>query len=146
MISPVQRERIVVAAVVTALAIAALLAYGDYRAYAAGLAEAQYWRLWPLLFIAPAAQVVRAYRLSVLLEPTPSAFDAGLFSLASRHMLFSSVLPLRTGDLALPVLLKVQRKVLLSTGLGYVLLVRTFDLLVLLTFCGLGALIVARTI
>lgn len=136
------QTRIALGAVVTAVMVALLLVYGDYRAYAASLAEAQYWKLWPLLLLAPMAQAMRAYRLSVLLGPS-AAFDARLFHLASTHMLFSSVLPLRAGELALPVLLKVQRKVQFSTGVGYVLVLRMFDLLVLLMLCGLAATFVA---
>jgi Lysylphosphatidylglycerol synthase TM region len=128
--------RIAAGVIVSALTAALLLAYGDYRAYAAFLAKAQYWKLWPLLFVAPATQAVRAYRLAVLLGPAPLAFDPRLFHLSSMHMLFSSVLPLRAGELALPLLLKLQRNVPFSTGVGYVLVIRVFDLLVALTFCG----------
>lgn len=120
--------KVIGAVVVSAATVALLLKIGDYRIYMAYLAKADYWKLWPLLFVSPFAQVLRSYRVGLLLSPNPPLLDRELYRISSFHMLLSGLLPMRAGELALPAFLKYRRNVPLSTGTGYVLVARVFDM------------------
>jgi hypothetical protein len=125
-------RRLLLAGLVTLLAALLLGALGDLRDYGRELAGTDYLKLWPVLLLATCWQVLRAYRIGALLSPRPRLLDLRLYRISALHMLLASTLPLRSGEAALPVLLKAELGVGLARSTGTLLAIRLYDLLTLL--------------
>ena len=125
-------KRLALAGLVTLLAVALIGVLGDLRAYGNRLAGTDYLSLWPVVLLAPLWQILRAYRISAFLSAEPRLLDLQLYRISAAHMLLASTLPVRSGEAALPLLLKSELGVGLPRAIGTLLAVRLYDLLTLL--------------
>lgn len=136
-------KRLALACLVTLLALALIGALGDLRAYGSRLAGTEYLNLWPVLLLAPMWQILRAYRISAFLSAKPRLLDRQLYRISAVHMLLVSILPVRSGEAALPLLLKSELGVSLPRAIGTLLAVRLYDLLTLLIIASTALLSLA---
>lgn len=132
--------KLAVAMFVTAAAIGAVVMLGKISAYVDQIARMNAVYLLPVLAMAILWQVLRTYRIGFLLDWRPGQVDLALYKVTSLHMFFSSVLPMRSGELALPYLLLRRYDVPVSRSTGILLVTRFYDLFALLLITAAVAL------
>lgn len=125
--------RIALAALITAASLGHVLWVGDPQSYLAVLRLAD-----PLLLLAAAATLavaylLRAFRVAIVLGAPPART---LLRISVLHNLLSTVLPMKLGEAALPLLLRRGHMTPLSSGVGVLLGVRLFDMLALAVVAG----------
>jgi len=102
--------------------------------------------LWPaepaFLFWTTLALIVsyglRAWRLAVIMD---IPLSPGLAQVAVLHNLFNALLPVKLGELSLPLLIRRYQGDGLVKGLGVLVVVRALDVLGLLSWCSIFLLI-----
>jgi len=88
-----------------------------------------------------AAWLIAAVRWKVILSPSPGLSILDTFSFITIGYLANTILPLRLGDLARATLIGRQRHIGISRSLGSMALERLMDIITLLTFILLLALV-----
>jgi len=94
----------------------------------------------PIYVIQP---VARALRLGAVPEWPAAPRLGALFHVAALHSLFNSMLPMRLGELSLPLLLRRHAGVGLGHAGGVLLLLRALDLAVVLSVGAAAAMVLA---
>lgn len=88
------------------------------------------------LLVAATTQALRAWRLSVLLG---HPISLPLVGLVARHQFWANLLPFRAGEAALPVFLKISYKIPLVQGAMMLLVLRVYDLGMIVALGGVVA-------
>jgi uncharacterized membrane protein YbhN (UPF0104 family) len=118
--------RLTLAALITALTLAQLFWLGDRATLAQAVRDSR----GDLLAMAAALLVLgylcRGLRIAMVLGERPSA---SLLRVSVLHNLLSTLLPMRLGEAALPLLLRRERRAGIGLGVGVLVSLRLFDLL-----------------
>lgn len=125
--------RIALAALITAASLAHVLWIGDPQAYLTVLRQADAALLLAAAAVLATAYMLRAFRVAIVLGAPPAR---SLLRISVLHNLLSTVLPMKLGEAALPLLLRRGHMTPLSSGVGVLLGVRLFDMLALAVVAG----------
>ena len=103
--------------------------------YIHGLWQTIDWFIFAAAFLcAVSTQAVRAWRLALMLNRPVSL---ALIGLIARHQFWANLLPLRAGELTLPLFLRTEYQISFARGLKTLLVLRAYDLGTLLAIGGL---------
>jgi hypothetical protein len=128
--------RLILSLLVTTAFIYLFIQYGDPGRYQQILASGDYRWLLSALILVPIIAIIRAWRLAVVLK---LPLTMGLAGISILHNFLVAIAPMRSGELALPYLLRQHGNSDILEGLGVLLAVRIYDFLAVIFLGGLAA-------
>lgn len=131
--------RLAIAAATTVGFLIFVLMQGDMDEYLVHITSADPLYLVFGLLTAPISQLIRAARLSLLLNHRTTLPSKTLFRISAIHTAINSVMPARLGEAALPLMMKRECAVDLAHGAGILVTARIYDFLIVLILGGIGA-------
>ena len=100
----------------------------------AGLRQADYSYLVPILLLSILIMFLRSYRWGIILTPLERISQKDLFPITAVGLMAVVLLPVRMGELARPLLVSKRSEIRISSALGTIAVERVFDGLTLMIF------------
>ena len=104
----------------------------DFGGVADGFRTLKYIYLVPVVVLLVLLQVLRSYRLGVILSPIEKIDQLTLFAITSVGFMALAAIPARVGELARPYLIKRKTGMKMTVALGSIFIERIFDSLTVL--------------
>lgn len=131
--------RLGIAGIVTIIISAVLFLFVDVSSIMAALRNVSFLSIFLGFMLYVIGTVCRAYRFFILTPCLSGSSGSTLFSITSIHTFFNNILPLRSGEAALPILLKQCCKTPITSSIALLVLARLFDLVAILLIMVLSA-------
>lgn len=133
--------KIAVSVVFTALCVWLIFEIVDFEYFFKSLKTINFWWLFPASFSLLVSYFFRVLRYEQILEQPKSKLK--IFAISTIHYFLNKILPARTGEISLPILLKNHLNFNYAKGIAALLFVRVLDFFAMIFLLLIASLIVS---